>query len=164
MKITEVPLKKRLMFAAAAALGLSLIAGPASAQDMGRHGDHSPFFMLLSAANLSAEQKSQVQQILQSDRSQSRSLYQQYEAIHQQISARLVGTGNVSASQLTPLVQQAAQIRESIDENRMQTALQIRGILTPEQLSKLASVEQQLQAMHTQLHNLMGRSGSSAGE
>ena len=155
-------MKKSVMFAAAAALGLSLLAGPASAQR--GHGDHSPFFSLLRAANLSAEQKSQVQQILQSDRSQSRSLYQQYEAIHQQISAKLVGTGNVSASQLTPLVQQAAQIRESIDENRMQTALQIRSILTPEQLGKLASVEQQLQAMHNQLHSLMGHGSESSGE
>jgi Spy/CpxP family protein refolding chaperone len=149
------------MFAAVAALSLSLLAGPASAQ---RHGGGSPFFMLLKAANLTTQQKSQVQQILQSDRSQSHTLQQQYEAVHQQIAAKLFGTGSVSASQLSPLVQQAAQIRENIDENRMETALQIRGILTPAQLSKLAGVEQQLQNMHNQLHSLMGNGSANSGE
>jgi Spy/CpxP family protein refolding chaperone len=152
------------MFAAAAALSLSFLAGPASAEGMGRHEGGSPFFMLLRAANLSAEQKSEMRQILQSDSSQSRTLRQQYEAIHEQISAKLFGTGSVSASQLKPLVQQAAQIRESMDENRMETALQIRSILTQEQLSKLASVEQQLQAMHNQLHSLMGSGSANSGE
>jgi protein CpxP len=157
----EVPLNKPVIFAAAAALSLSLLAGPAAAQ---RHGGGSPFFMLLRAANLTTEQKSEVQQILQSDRSQSHTLQQKYEAVRQQISAQLFGTGNVTASQLSPLVQQAAQIRENIDENRMETALQIRNILTPAQLSKLAGVEQQLQKMHSQLHSLMGNGAANTEE
>ncbi|MGH6877459.1 MAG: Spy/CpxP family protein refolding chaperone, partial [Rhizomicrobium sp.] len=67
------------------------------------HGGGSPFMMLLKSANLTEAQHAQLHQIMESERSQMKSVYQQSRAIHEQIADKLLASGTVNASDLAPL-------------------------------------------------------------
>ena len=151
-----------LMTQTASAQGMGMEGGMAAHAMGGMHG--SPFLSLLRSANLTTGQKAQVQQILQSDMAPMHALHQQFQTLHDQISAKLLGPGRVSAADLKPLVAQASRLQEQMDENMLDTALSIRSVLTQEQLSKLAQVHQQLSNLHRQLQSLMGSSSDGMGE
>ena len=57
---------------------------------------------------------------------------------------------------MAPLQQKAAQYKQQIGREMVDTALAIRNILTPEQIARLSQVHQQLQSLHEQIRNLMG--------
>ncbi|HEY5046761.1 MAG TPA: periplasmic heavy metal sensor [Rhizomicrobium sp.] len=135
----------------AQAMGMTAMGG--HAMD-GMHG--GSFLMLLKSANLTSAQQAQVRQILQSDQGQMRTLGQQLHALHEQIAEKLLGTGRVTDSDLKPLVQHLSSIQQNLSENMVDTALAIRGVLTPEQLNRLAQVHAQLQSLHSQIQSLMG--------
>jgi Spy/CpxP family protein refolding chaperone len=166
-------LKFRNLFAGAAVAALlcaqSPISGSAVAQDMGMgwsgmggmHGEKSHFMMLLHSANLSPGQQSQIQQIFRANAEPMHALKQQSDALHEQIANKLLAPGRLSASDLKPLIEQQSRLQEQMDESMLDTAVSIRAVLTPEQLSKLAQVHQQLLNLHNQMQTLMG---SQAGE
>jgi len=120
------------------------------------HEGHSPFMMLLKSADLTPSQQSQVHEILRSQKEQMKSVYRQFHAVHEQIADKLLASGSVSASDLAPLEQKAFRCQQQIDQGMVDTALAIRNILTPGQVSHLASVHQQLQSLHSQIQSIMG--------
>lgn len=116
----------------------------------------SPFMMLLRSADLSSAQQTQVQQVLQSQGEQNRTLVQQLQTVETEISAKLLAVGTVTAADLAPLEQQAAQIKQQMDQNMIDTSLAIRNILSADQLSHLAQVHQQLDSLRAQIEKLIG--------
>jgi Spy/CpxP family protein refolding chaperone len=158
---------------AAAALGLlvalPLTAQTGSAQGMhgfgdgpmaGMHGgDGSRFLMLLKSANLTQAQESQIQLILNSNKMQMKSLRQQLMSLHEKISDKLLGPGTVTASDLKPLVDQATHLEGTLNQSMTDTALSIRNVLTPAQVTKLAEVHDKLHSIHKQIQGIMGHGG-----
>lgn len=120
------------------------------------HGESSPFMMLLKSANLTQAQRAQVREILEADRARMKPVSQQFHALHEQIAARLLSAGPVTPADLAPLTQKAFRLQQQIDQNMVDTALAIRNLLTPDQLTQLSQVHQQLQNLHEQIHNLLG--------
>jgi Spy/CpxP family protein refolding chaperone len=149
------------------AAGLALLAAvPAAAHGMGggppMGGDGPmPIMMLLHNANLTSEQQDQIHTIMHSNHQQMESLFQQLHSIDQQVSAKLLGSTAVTASDFTALEQQKAQIQQQIDQNMINTALQIRGVLTATQLSTAASTNAQLESLHQQIEQLLNPNGSN---
>jgi len=152
---------------AAVTLGLlcaPLMAAPSAAQGMGMghgdmmamHGGGSPFMMLLKSANLTAAQQQQVRLILNSDRAKMEGIHKQLFALHEQISAKLFGTGAVTSADLKPLVQQASRLESELNQAMADTAIAIRNVLTPDQIKHLAEVQQKLHSLHAQMQGLMG--------
>lgn len=128
---------------------------------MGHHmgamgGGDAHFMMLLRSANLTPAQHTQVRQILSGEREQMTSASEAFHAIHEQIAARLLRPGVVTAADLAPLEQKALRYQEQMDRNMIDTALAIRNVLTPEQIARLGQVHQQLQSLHQQIQSLMG--------
>lgn len=128
---------------------------------MGHHmggmgGGDEHFMMLLRSANLSSAQHAQVRQILKGEQDQMKSVYAGFHAVHEQIAEKLFTPGGLTAADLAPLEQKATRYQQQIDRNMVETALAIRNVLTPEQLSRLSQVHQQLQNLHQQIRNLMG--------
>ncbi|MGO9604763.1 MAG: periplasmic heavy metal sensor [Candidatus Binataceae bacterium] len=121
-----------------------------------------PFMMALRAANLTDAQQSQLHQILDSSRSQTEPVMKQLHSIHEQIANRLLSADPLTASDLAPLTQQAGQLDQQMQQQSLNTALKIRGILTPEQLAKMNQFNQKMSAIHKQLDELM-RGSSPAG-
>jgi len=163
-------MKHRTPLILAAAVGV-LCAQPLSAQTtpqamsmpevhgMG-HGGGSMhdglFMMLLKSANLTPAQHAQIKEILQSEKAQIKPVTRQFHALHEQIADRLLTAGPVSAADLAPLTQKAFRLQQQIDQNMVDTALAIRNVLTPEQISRVSKVHAQLETLHTQIQNLMG--------
>lgn len=131
---------------------------------MGMHGDSAHFMTLLKSANLTQAQNAQVQQILESHHAQIRPVMRQFHALHEQIAARLLSPGPVSASDLAPLTQKISRLQQQINESMVDATLAIRNLLTPDQLNRLAQVHQQLQGLHDQIHKLMGPGSESEDE
>ncbi len=147
-------MKFRHMALALATAGL-LTAGVAKAQP--EHGGwHHDGMEILHGLDLTDAQKSEVHKIMQTNWAQMKPVMEQMHTIHEQIVTKLTGTEAVSQADLTPLVQQEEQLRTQIDTARLNTALQVRGLLTPAQLSKAASTHQQLEALHEQERAVIG--------
>jgi Spy/CpxP family protein refolding chaperone len=145
------------MALAIATAGL-LTAGVAQAQP--EHGGwHHDGLEILRGVTLTDAQKTQLHTIMHATWSQMKPIMRQERSIHEQIVTGLLGASAVTQEQLTPLVQQEEQLRSQIDAARLSTALQVRALLTPEQLAKAATVHQQLEALHAQEHEV-----TSAGE
>lgn len=168
-------MKKRTGLALGSVVAVVLLAASAFAQPstdamsmssrphgaMGHHmggmgGGDQHFMMLLRSANLSSAQHEQVRQILKSEQQQMKSVYAGFHAVHEQIAEKLFTPGGLTAADLAPLEQKAARYQQQVDRNMIETALAIRNVLTPEQLSRLSQVHQQLQSLHQQIRNLMG--------
>ncbi len=147
-------MKIRHMALALATLGL-LAAGAATAAPMHR-GWHGDGLEILHGIDLTDAQKTQVHEIMKTNWAQMKPVMQQMRSIHEQIETTLLTPGSVTQDQLNPLVQQEQQLRAQLDAARVSTALQIRGMLTPAQLTKAASVHQQLEALHEQEHAIAG--------
>ena len=112
--------------------------------------------LLLRGANLTADQKTQVQQIMANHRAAFQNLFSQLRTVQDQLSGKLFSTGAVSESDLTPQLQQASTLRSQLAEEGLRVALEIRGILTADQLANAAQLKTQMQALQNQMKNLMG--------
>jgi len=153
---------KKTIFAGGLAL---LMATPLTARAFGGFMGHGgmggpagppPLMMLLRSANLTSDQQTQVHQILSANRGQIHSLFQQMHGIDEQIATKLLSSGTVSASDFSSLEQQKAGIQQQIDTLMISTAIQVRNVLTPAQISQMAQTNQKLENLHQQIEALMG--------
>jgi periplasmic protein CpxP/Spy len=145
-----------------------LAAVPVAAHPMGgggpvmiQEGGPMPMMMLLHNANLTSEQQDQIHTIMHNSHQQMRSSFEQLHSIDEQISAKLLGSAPVAAADFTALEQQKSQIQQEIDQNMINTSLQIRALLTPTQLSAAASTNQKIESLHQQIEQLMSPNGSN---
>jgi Spy/CpxP family protein refolding chaperone len=146
--------------AAIALMVLMFSAAAASAQPVGIGGPGDPMpmplMMLTRQANLTSDQQAKVHNIMRSNFSQAQPLLKQLRSVHDQIADKLMSTGTVSASDLAPLQAQETQIQQQLDSQMVSTALQIRGLLSPEQLTRIANLHNQLKSLRTQIDALLG--------
>jgi Spy/CpxP family protein refolding chaperone len=153
--------KKTLIAAlCAAAVPLAALAAPGGQGDhhRGRHGE----FGFLKGVGLTPEQKAQIHQIVQTSRGTAQPLAQQLRADRKQIGDLLASNGAVTQAQLTPLQQQADQIRQQLESQHLATALQVRALLTPAQLAQSAQTHAQLESLHQQERALFKGTGPDA--
>jgi len=139
---------------------------PEGMEHMGHMGGHdgASFMMLLKSADLTPAQHAQLREIMQSNRAQMKGVEEKFHALHEQIAAKLLSPGAVSASDLAPLEQKMFHYQQQIDQSMVDTALAVRNILTTEQLNHLSKVHEQLQNLHSQIQNLMGSDQGGPGD
>jgi Spy/CpxP family protein refolding chaperone len=116
----------------------------------------APLMMFLRAADLTPAQKTQVQKIEQDSRAQLGPLLKQLRSTREAIADKLAGTGAVTASDLAPLQQQAAQAQQSIEAATLSMALQIRALLTPDQLARIAAAHDKLKSIRAEMEGVFG--------
>jgi Spy/CpxP family protein refolding chaperone len=121
--------------------------------------------MLLRNASLTTAQQDQVHQLMTAHRAQVEPLLDQLHTLNDQIADKLLGSAaTVTAQDLAPLRSQASQLQGQIDTSDMDTALQIRNLLTADQRSHLASVHRQVQSLRDQLDALLRPGGPSGSQ
>ena len=113
--------------------------------------------LLLRAANLTPDQKAQVRQIMANHRVTLQELFNQLRAAQDQMANKLFSTGRLQEADLAPQVQQIAQLRNQLAEEGLRVVLEIRGVLTPEQLAKASQLKSQMQSLHSQMRSLWGQ-------
>jgi Spy/CpxP family protein refolding chaperone len=85
-----------------------------------------------------------------------RDLFSQLRAIQDQMANKLFSAGRLQEADLAPQVQQIAQLRNQLAEEGLRVVLEIRGVLTPEQLAKASQLKSQMQSLHSQMRSLWG--------
>lgn len=159
--------KKALRAAGAALVAVSFWTLPLSAQERPRHhamkgvmAERGGIFPALRAAGLSEEQRTQVRQILSNHRESFRELGGQLREARQQIASTLLSPGPVSEADLAPYAQQITQLRDQLAQERLRVALEIRDVLTPEQLTKVSEHISQMKEQRSQMRQ-QRRSGQT---
>lgn len=114
-----------------------------------------PFMAALRAADLTPAQQDKMRQILDSGREQTDASTRQLHAIHQQIADKLLGTAPVSEADLAPLAQRASQVDQEMQQQWLMTALRVRAMLTPDQLTRMNAFQHQVTAINAQIEALM---------
>lgn len=140
----------------------TLWSGPVFAQapivmdtrGMGPGGPILP--MLLEGIGLSVAQQVQVRQIVANHRPQVQSLVAQIRALREELAAKLYGPDPVNVVVLTPLLQQVNQLRGQLTQERIQVTLEIRDLLTPDQLARATQIRQRLNEWRAEMQTLPG--------
>jgi periplasmic protein CpxP/Spy len=122
-----------------------------------------PLMMLLSRAHLSPDQQKRVHEIMRSSFAQTQPLMKQLDATHNQIADKLLSPGNVTVADIEPLQQRENRIHQQLDQQMLSTALQIRGVLTREQLARVVDLHKKLQSLREQMDALIGENGPPMG-
>jgi len=140
---------KKTLIAALSLAAIPVVALAAPGGHFGHRG-HGGEFSFLEGVTLTADQQTQLHQIVKASWTTSKPLVEQLHADRKQIGDLLASTATVTSAQLTTLQQQADQIRTQLESQRLATALQIRALLTPAQLAQSAAAHQQLESLHAQ--------------
>jgi Spy/CpxP family protein refolding chaperone len=115
---------------------------------------------VLHALALSADQKQGVHDILREHRPTLAQLRSNDKAARQAIADKLLGTGTVTQNDLDALVQQESQARTALMRERLAAALEVRKVLTPEQIQKAATIHAGMKQLHDQMRQLLGSRGA----
>jgi Spy/CpxP family protein refolding chaperone len=142
--------RKNISLVGAVLLGVGLLALPLRAQEMRHHGRGGSLSLLMRAAQLTADQKTQVHSIMQANRSTFRDIFSQLGPLRQKLNSQLFSTGTADPSilsQINSLQSQLAQARLSVFQ-------QVWQLLSSTQQSQVASVYSQLQASNAQRRSM----------
>lgn len=141
----------RKIVVAAVVLGLAS-TGAVSAQpgaggehDGWRHGD-----ALLDGVTLTDTQKTKMHALVKAEHQDSKSLFDQLHAVHEQIEAKLLSAGDVTEAAIAPLAQQEASLMQQLGAKRVANEIAIRNLLTADQIAKAATTHAQLVSLHNQ--------------
>jgi Spy/CpxP family protein refolding chaperone len=111
---------------------------------------------VLRGVGLTDSQQAQVRQVVAGHRPQFQTLRSQLRTAQQQLADKLYGADPVTPDSLAPLTQQIAQLREQLAREALQTSLDIRAVLTPDQLAKAAQIRQRLIELRSEMRSLTG--------
>lgn len=148
-------------------LALSLWQSPASAQDrimfhrpgppgmMMGDGPGMMFPLILKKLDLTAEQDARVKEIMAAHRETFHSLFKQLEAAHEAMTDRFFTPGALTVTDLDAQSQNVRQLREQLMTEGLKVGVEIRNVLTPDQLTKAAQIKEKMQTMHEQMRGLM---------
>jgi periplasmic protein CpxP/Spy len=104
-----------------------------------RHGKKGEGMQrVLQQLDLTPEQLQQIEVIQEKSKNQSQALHQQMQTQHDEMRSLLAS--DATPEQLQQQHQQAQDIHQQLDDNRFETMLQIREILTPEQRTQMAEL------------------------
>lgn len=154
-------------------LAAHLWATPAAGQGMqaleslltsasGGEGPGSLLPLMIKGVGLTDEQSGRVKDVLASRRKTLRSLFKQLREANEELADKLFVPEDVSEETLTPTVQKISQLREKLVREGLQTVLQVRQILTPEQRAKAARLKEHIEALHAAMGGLVKDKGTES--
>jgi len=156
---------KKSLFALFFFVVLGVSAAPVFAQHhMGGRGGFmgdgpgilSPF--LLKKLNLNADQQASVQKIMDAHKPTFQMLFQNLRTAHEALSGPFftAAPGQLQVTDLTDQTKNISQARQDLMNEGLRVAVEIRNVLTADQLTQAAQLQAQMKALHEQMHNLMG--------
>ena len=111
-------------------------------------------WLLIRSANLTPEQQAKVRAILSAHRSAARPLIEQLRQAQQELGAKLLAPGAVQTSDIQPLLLRIGQLRDNLALDSAQAVLEVRAVLTPEQIARAAQVRERLRQLRDEMHQL----------
>jgi hypothetical protein len=131
----------------AIALGLWSLPVYAQMRHPGRRGGDGPnLFLLMRAAQLNTDQKTQVHTIMQTNWQNNKDLFSQLRTLRRQLNSSLFSTGTADPT----LLSQISDLQSKLAQNRLSVFEQVWALLDSAQQSRVASVYAQLEAQRAQ--------------
>lgn len=118
------------------------------------HGD-GELALMVRAAGLTPEQQAKVRTILSAHRAGMRSLIEQLRQAQQELGTRLLSPGQIQTADIQPQLQRISQLRDQLAQGSAQAALDVRAVLTPEQLARVAQTKERLKQLHDEMRQIM---------
>lgn len=141
--------KRFRMTGVLALLAVGLWFGPAFAQMHHRRGAGAGgpnLFFLMRAAQLTPDQKTQVQSLIKNNRENSQSLFTQLRSLREQLNTALYSTGTADSS----LLSQINGLEAQLQQERLSTFQQVWSMLSTTQKNQVTTLYSQLQADRAQ--------------
>ena len=110
--------------------------------------------LLLRGANLTPEQDAKVRELLAARRAASQALVAQLREAQEELADKLFAPGTVKEADLQPQLQKIAQLREQLMLESAKVALEVRSLLTSEQLGRAAQVKDRMRQLQSELRQL----------
>jgi len=143
-----------VLLIAAAAPALAQGPGRESSMRGGGRGD-GELWLMIRAANLTPEQQTRVRAILAAHRTSARPLIEQLRQAQQELGTKLLAPGQVQAADLQPQLQRISQLRDQLAQDSASAALEVRAVLTPEQLARVVLTKDRLKQLREEIRQLM---------
>jgi Spy/CpxP family protein refolding chaperone len=147
-----------VLTAAASAPALAQAPGPPPGHEPGMRGGmgrpDGELWLMIRSANLTPEQQAKVRAILSAHRSTARPLIEQLRAAQQELGAKLLAPGAVQTGDIQPLLLRISQLRDNLALDSAQAVLEVRGVLTPEQLAHAAQTRERLKQLREEMRQL----------
>ena len=124
--------------------GCGMMGGPGGGFGM-------PF---LGNVQLTSAQHKKLKAILEDSHPDFRADMEKEHQLHKQIQDLLVVPGKVDETQITTLQQQITAMHQQHEAARLQTAIRIHDILTPDQLNQIRDTQDKVASLHEQLRAL----------
>ena len=142
---------------AATLLCAALAPAGAAAQGWGRGrgGEGLMLPALLRSANLTPDQETRMHDILKARRTAARPIVQSLRQAQQDLADRLLANGTVAMADVQPQLDRINQLRGQLLQNSAQATLDIRAILTPDQVAKAADTKDKLRQLRQQTRQLL---------
>jgi Spy/CpxP family protein refolding chaperone len=111
--------------------------------------------LMLKKLDLTPEQQAKVDQIMESHRANFRKFFPQMEAAHEAFAAKLFTPGPLTAADVSDQTVQISQLREQLMQEGLAVALEVRNLLTPEQLAKAAELHTKMKTLRAEMRGVM---------
>jgi Spy/CpxP family protein refolding chaperone len=138
----------------AAALGGVSVYGGAAPESEGpeKIEETKPETMppFLRGVTLTEEQKTKVHEILQSQRPAAQDTMKRILAIRNELGNRILYPGKLDEDQLAPLLEQLLFLQNQIQRQNFRTMLEIRNLLTAEQMAQGVEYRERMKAQQSQ--------------
>jgi Spy/CpxP family protein refolding chaperone len=109
---------------------------------------------LLNALSLTPEQTAKIEVSKTAFREAQRAYLTEVRALRQEVGDKLFGPNRVSEADVARPITKIADLREKILREGFRIALEVRSVLTPEQLAKAATIRQQLIGIQSEVREL----------
>jgi Spy/CpxP family protein refolding chaperone len=153
-------MKSRWHLIGVALITLSLF-GALTAYGHGRRGHHFGHegagfpFRVLKDLDLTTEQQTQIDGIWKTHRETIRPLWSELRTIRTDITNKLLSPGEVTAADFTQQTERVAQLEAQLFRERLAAGVEVRNVLTPDQLTKAAEIMAKKQALRAEQKDRM---------
>jgi len=110
--------------------------------------------LVLKGVDLTAEQEQHVRDIIKAHRATLRTLFREVQSTHKDVVDKLLLPGDVQADAFAAQMHQMAQLRQQLMQEGLKVALEVRGVLTPQQLAKAAEIKDRMRVLHSEMRQL----------
>jgi Spy/CpxP family protein refolding chaperone len=111
--------------------------------------------LMLKGVELTPKQDNRVHEIMVAHRATFRTLFNQLRAANEELADKLFAAGEVQPEDLTPQIEQITRLRQQLLQEGLKIALEVRGVLTPEQRAKAAQLKERVRALRVDLRHLL---------
>jgi len=109
---------------------------------------------LMNALNLTPEQAAKIEAGKKAFREAQRAYLSEIAPLRKEVADKLFGPNPASEADVARPITKIADLREKILRDGFRIALDVRSVLTPEQLAKAAAIRQQLQHLQSEVRDL----------